>query len=186
MNILKLFFLLLISLSIEINAQNSDSIKYWHKENKVNWVDFKGKPPDSSGYRVALSFVQINTQGYWEQNMPNYKVYTVFKKYKSWSKDTSLSTLSHEQLHFDIGELFARKMRKAMLKLRAEKNKSINDYLKTLSNYHKECIQTNDLYDTETAHGVYKSKQEEWNKKIAKELCELKKYEVDYISQRVE
>lgn len=175
------FILLLSLLSIDIYCQiDNDSIIYWSPDAKLNWTDFKGDAPDTTGYQVALSFVQIYTRAHWEQGMPNYKVFAVFKKYNSWSKDTSKSTLTHEQLHFDIGELFARKMRKAMFELREKKDGSINDYLQALTTYFNECNKTNAMYDAETAHGIYKGKQEEWNKKIAKDLCELKDYEVDY------
>jgi hypothetical protein len=181
MNIYKLVYILLISLCVEIQGQNNDSIIYWHKEIKLNWDDFKGLPPDSSGFQVAWSFVQIYTNADWKERLPNYRVYVVFKKNKSWSKDTSLTTLAHEQLHFDIGELYARKMRKAMLDLRNKKNDNINDYLNALNKYYTECYHLNDLYDKETAHGVYTGKQFEWNKKIIKELCAFREYEVDYL-----
>lgn len=68
-----------------------------------------------------------------------------------------------------------------MLDLRNNKNDNINDYLNALNKYFIECYQLNDLYDKETAHGVYIGKQIEWNKKIIKELCAFREYEVDYL-----
>lgn len=182
MNVIKLIWILLLSLCIKISAQNNDSLIYWNKANKIKWNDFKGLATDSIENQVAWSFIQINTAADWVDGLPNYKVYAVFKKYNSWSKDTTLATLAHEQLHFDIGELYARKMRKAMLDLRSKKSDNVNGYLNALNKYYIECNQINDLYDKETAHGVYLGKQQEWNNKINRELLLLKAYEVDYAS----
>ena len=174
----------LIALSIFLNlnclAQDSDSIIYWNTSVKLCWQDFKGRVPDSTEYDVAKSYIEIFTKGERSFGLPNYRIYPTFNRYKSWSKDTTIFILSHEQGHFDIGELYARKMRRSILGLREKGVESIDEYLKILYLYNDECIKFNDQYDTETAHGVYKSKQIEWSKKIAKELCELKKFEVDY------
>jgi hypothetical protein len=44
------------------------------------------------------------------------------------SRTTSAYDLAHEQLHFDIGELYARKIRKGVMELRDRKIKSIEEY----------------------------------------------------------
>lgn len=174
-------FILLLGLQSNVHCQpSSDSIIYWSQCRKLNWADFRGNFPDSLGYEVAVSSTQILIQAYWDGRIPDYKVFAVFKRYDSWSKDTSRSVLAHEQLHFDIGELFARRARKALLKLQKKNDDSVDDYLQIIySNIH-ECDSVEAVYDAETAHGVYRREQEEWSRKIAVELGELKDFEVDY------
>jgi len=178
---MKVALMLLISfLYANIYCQiDNDSIIYWEK-NILKWTDFKGEIPDSIGYQVALSFIEFKTNAHWEQGMPEYQIFAVFNKYKSWSTDTSVAILEHEQLHFDISELYARKIRKAMFELREKADTCVNDYMRALTILVKECNETNEKYDTETAHGIYKKKQKEWDKKIAKRLYELKHYKVNY------
>jgi hypothetical protein len=163
---------------------HEDSIVIWDKNNKLKWDYFKGLPLKKSGDSVALSFVEIGSVNCWDNddNLPNYKMYAFLKKYDSWSKDTSQCTLLHEQLHFDIGELYARKMRKAIYELRQNYVDSVNDYFDVLNKLYIECKEVNYLYDKETANGIYSKRQQEWNKKISKELFQLKEYEVDYTS----
>ncbi len=169
---MRLFIIILLSvLSTHIYCQiESDSIMYWDRDTKLDWTCFKGKVLDSSGYQAAVSYIQIDTHAFWEDGMPNYMIFAIFKKCDSWSKDTSKYGLIHEQKHFDIGELFARKMRKAIADLREEKINNSSKYLDTLNILFSRYIKFQELYDIETAHGVYQKEQIKWNKKIKDEL----------------
>ena len=77
--------------------------------------------------------------------------------------------LGHEQLHFDISELFARKMRRKLRRtsfsdnVKAEIRKIYKDILKELKDYQE-------LYDWETDFSRNREKQLEWNKKITEAL----------------
>lgn len=176
----KSLIILMILLNLNSYAQDSDSIIYWNSTVKLSWKDFKGRVPDTTEHKVAGSYLDILTNGEVSFGLPNYRVYSTFNRYMSWSKDTTINMLSHEQGHFDIGEIYARKIRRSLQELREQRVDSIDEYLKTIYYYFDEFKIYNEKYDLETAHGVYKLKQLEWNKKIAKELCELKKFEVDY------
>jgi hypothetical protein len=67
-----------------------------------------------------------------------------------------------------------------VLYLRKRHLPDIKLYEKLIKTLIEERNKTDDQYDKETSHGIYHTKQEEWNKKISKELNELKAYEVDY------
>jgi predicted secreted Zn-dependent protease len=77
--------------------------------------------------------------------------------------------LSHEQLHFDISELFARKMRKIMAETRftsnarAEVKAIYKKVLQDLSAFQS-------LYDHETNYSRDHQKQLAWNNKIKEAL----------------
>ena len=84
--------------------------------------------------------------------------------------------LSHEQGHFDIAEIFARKLNKKMSEYNFNKktyqqevNKIYQDILDE-----KEAMQND--YDRQTNHSINKEKQAEWLKKIEKMLDQYKDF----------
>ena len=87
-------------------------------------------------------------------------VTTYFYPQLSWkknSKENNQDLLKHEQLHWDISELYARKLRAAYKKYIPQKNQ-------------KERLQAQNAYDLETKHGLLKDAQEKWSDKIREEL----------------
>lgn len=83
--------------------------------------------------------------------------------------------LIHEQKHFDISEIFARRAVRELqaLKLSANYRKEIADFVqakfKAAESYQR-------LYDQDTQHGEDFAAQEEWNDKIADQLEALEAY----------
>src|SRR5688500_2401651 len=76
--------------------------------------DFAGRPNPRYMNTVALTSSSINIfyRGY--EHNPNITVTTTFYRRNSWVKDEGRNkhVLQHEQLHFDIAELHARKLRR--------------------------------------------------------------------------
>ena len=87
--------------------------------------------------------------------------------------------LSHEQGHFDIAEIFARKLNKKMSEYRFDKKTYQKDLNKIYHDILDEKEKMQNDYDKETNHSINKEKQAEWLKKIAKMLEEYKDY-ADY------
>ena len=77
--------------------------------------------------------------------------------------------MRQKQLHFDITEVFARKMREKLRRtsfsddVKAEVRKIYHDILKELQEYQER-------YDWETNFSRNREKQAEWNRKIAEAL----------------
>ena len=162
------------------SQNNNDSILYWNDVRRLRCTDFKGVVPEAATY-FARSAIRISTKGYWEEGMPDYKIINVFYPYKAWEKDTlSNNLLQHEQVHFDIAEIFARKIRKEITGLRRDGAKEPSIYKQHINKLFDEYNAKDIEYDKETQHGLVDGKQQEWNEKIAKELEELKEYAVDY------
>ena len=181
MKYLLLTILLTIS-NLLIAQYETDSIIYWDLNRKLQWSDFLDSVPDAgaASNMIAITPVEIITKGYWDKNMPNFKVMVYFMKYEAWTKDNSSSIiLNHEQLHFDIAELYARKIRKRIYELREMNEKDIDVYGESIKTLLTQRNERNKLYDAETLHGVFENKQKEWNLQIAKELWELKQYKVN-------
>ena len=155
--------------------------------NKLTWDNFKGKPDNSNNKAITCSTVYSK----YETLIPNRIIINVracFIKKESWKKDKHPSEyhLNHEQKHFDIAELFARKLRKILTDsvfqteaiARKEIPRIIRENNKTLNLYQ-------DLYDKETNHSINKEQQGLWDVKIDKELNELEAYSSAVIDIRV-
>jgi hypothetical protein len=180
MNFRTLLLLSLLSCAYLGKAQEVDTLKYWSSSDKLKWTDFQGKIPSTelTSSTRAVCPHEIIVSPYREKGALNYRVELVFLKKLAWGKDTSRYTLSHEQLHFDIAELYSRKLRKSINDVKARSG-STDDFKMVIEDILSSESKAQVDFDQETAHGIYQTKQLEWAKKVAKELDELKKYASD-------
>src|SRR5687767_8341950 len=95
----------------------------WNEFYRLQWHDFQGKPGDES-IGDAGAVVQIKAKPFIVKKKINYDVVALFNKRKSWTRDQSDALLAHEQLHFDIAEVYARKIRKKIEELN---RRGVND-----------------------------------------------------------
>lgn len=161
-------------------SQDADTIKEWSSTDKLKWSDFKGcVPAEKLGSNVtAVCPHKIVVAPYREKGILRYRVKVFFLKKQAWTKDSSSDVLAHEQLHFDIAELYARRLRKSITEI-ANRSGSLKDYRTVIEEaLLKEKI-AQEEYDRETAHGIYEKHQSEWAKRIARELEFLKGYTSD-------
>lgn len=158
--------------------QENDTLK-WSSNKKLTWDDFQGKP-DTNLLNKALTFAGLKIEnGYWQEGIPKINVICYFIKSKSWVKVKNDANLAHEQLHFDIWELYARKIRKSFDSLNVKKIKDITVYYSVYESYGEKCIKYHHLYDSKVYFN--NERQQQWIKNIAIELNQLKRYE--YISE---
>lgn len=173
--LISLSFIVLCGFSIQKNA---DEI-IWSKDYKLTWEDFKGKAKNSST-AGAMTISGIRRNFSYKNGKITINAESIFFKKNSWVKDYDKipSTLEHEQLHFDIAELFARKFRKVILETRFKKNgeKAQKEFLEMYTKIDKEKDAYQSLYDEETTNPRNEPKQKEWVEKVAKELAELEGY----------
>lgn len=106
------------------------------------------------------------------------EVSTVFNEDKSWKDVKRINdyVLLHEQKHFDVAEVYARKLRKEI----AENIKNSSDFdRKFKSIYNRILKEYQDFqrqYDGETKNGILEDKQSEYNRIIAEGLENYKSY----------
>ena len=183
MNYMKWYFFVLISyLSLSAPAlPPSGDIAYktfftWSENRKLQWVDFQGTAyPNADEVAMAATSVEFNysTKG----DKISWTVTSKFFPKASWTKihTENEEVLKHEQLHFDITELYARTLRKALKEnifSRADLNKIrvISDQV--LDQWSKE----QDNYDKKTNHGINKQQQKYWENTIEKRLNALQEF----------
>jgi len=156
-------------------SQSQDTI-HWSACYKLKWEDFKGKA-DSTSKFGATSYPGIKYFLSADEDSFSIRVICFFIKSRSWSKLKNSDTLlMHEQVHFDIAELFARKLRQAYAAYKFN-YKTVGKSIDNLFLLNKmERTKMDTLYDKETDFSRNRKQQLIWGKKIETELNKLKKY----------
>lgn len=164
-------------------AQNEDSKILWAKNTRINWSDFQGTPPKFSYYEAntnaGISFTW-KFENYSKKTKLIYTIENIFYPKLSWVYSTSKSDilLNHEQLHFDISELHARKLRKIISNVDSTKlNKTFLSYSKMI---HGQIMKVNremqNAYDAETNHGLNEEAELRWQLFIKEELSKFEEF----------
>jgi len=135
----------------------------------IGTIKINAKAATTTG--ITANFQYIGNELYFD-------VQSVFSIKQSWflkesQGDTAL--LRHEQMHFNITELYARKIRKLLAEYKNPfgKEKEIRTKIDFLKQAERD---ENNLYDIESVHYTNKVMQKKWEEKIIKELEETKKY----------
>lgn len=152
----------------------------WSSDRKLTWDDFKGTP-DLENFPNALA-VTNSGFGYQSSGIHLFKkgelfVQAFFYNYGSWVLPEGRTdyVLRHEQIHFDLTEIFSRKLRKELkdaniTPLNTVKANTIFERIK------KELEKRQKDYDYETKHGLKKETQEEWEAIVELELAKYELY----------
>src|SRR5690349_8815741 len=119
---MKTLLLSLLMVCAEKSFSLTDEIR-WQESRKLTFDDFKGDIPRVTPWAASTSseihFGYETTNGL----LTHVVVYASFNPEKSWIKKRLPAVLSHEQLHFDITEIFTRKFyHEVMKKSSANKN----------------------------------------------------------------
>ena len=154
----------------------------WEEGKKLNWSNFKSKVNNQRGENVVAYTNCGWTYSYVRSSNPKAPVkitiQTIFNENQSWKDVKRINdyVLLHEQKHFDVAEVFARRLRKEF----SEKIKNGADfdrYFKTIYNtILKEYQDFQKTYDGETRNGMVEEKQAEYNRIIAEQLENYKNY----------
>lgn len=147
----------------------------WSETYHLKWEDFQAAP-DSNAFGSALTTVTIKARPNRQNRRLEYDINAFFLRSHSWSKTRSIHVLNHEQIHFDLAELYARKARKKVQELQ---QLGINDYRvynSALQAIFQESNEMDAKYDRETLNGALLKKQISWDLTIGTHLKELYRY----------
>ncbi|MEO6406797.1 MAG: hypothetical protein ABIY51_11605 [Ferruginibacter sp.] len=170
-----LCYLFILSANIsyaQVNAK--DTLVKWDANHRITWNDFIVKDTNDRFAAETNTFFKANF--YLKNDSVFCQVITYLNADRSWRKP-SLKTdgqyaINHEQKHFDITEIFARRIRKELMVVSANEQQVEKIYY----NNAKACREFQELYDTETRHSLNKQSQERWDKKIRRMLLLLGNY----------
>jgi len=166
-----LLLICIISASFNSRSDLGETILWGTKQ--LEWTDFKGLP-DMSFPSAAVSACVLHMElSDSTSHLANARIETLFRKNASWVKSKNNILLLHESGHFNIAELFARKLR---AKLASKTFRAYNYDREVMNLYNQsnaEMEKYQDQYDRETDFSRNTSMQNAWQTRISSELSSL-------------
>jgi hypothetical protein len=173
----KLFLFLLLASPLFVQAQQlNEEFIDWNADRPLAWDDYKCKPDRSSDAAATTTTYLGIEYKFASDNTFSYKIACRFSKNKSWGLYRNDHILGHEQGHFDITEIFARKLNKVTSEYKFNKRTYQKDLEKIYNEVTQEKEDFQNQYDEETDYSRNKIKQAEWLKKIKVTLDEYQAY----------
>jgi hypothetical protein len=156
----------------------------WSKSRKLTWDDFKEPVPPNKTSTVAYTNSGYGYKLLYNQDSATFIIECYFDKTKSWVKKEQANDyiLKHEQGHFDITYTNSLRLRKTLKEHRFTLQNINDDVKKIMNTSYDDNFKEQDLYDSETNHSIIKEKQEEWNKRIEKDIKDLEIYSSNTIA----
>ncbi len=149
----------------------------WNKCQPIQFSDFRGKVPTNNKHDASINtHIKINPY-----DSTKYIIAAVMRCNYSWTTTKSPYVLKHEQYHFNIAELFARKLRKQIVELKIKIPSSTFYY--TYNEQLNNCLDFHAKYDSVTEHSIKKAQQLLWQKNIDAELAALEEYKNPIIAK---
>lgn len=144
-----------------INENEDEEMIPWSGNRRLTWEDFKCAPVRNTE-AVALTSTSLGISYKVKDNRFIYDINCSFSKRHSWGLMKTPYILAHEQGHFDITELFARKLHQRLQDYRFNERTFKQDISNIYQQVVKEKEAFQELYDGQTDHSRKKVKQEEW------------------------
>jgi len=174
------------SLENEIAAEMARvSAVPWSASRPLAWSDFKGAAPDS-GSEGALTVYSLFHGMRCTGDTFNFQVTAGFLPIRSWVKATVVNdqnlanqTLAHEQTHFDLSEVHARRMRKYFAELYDPCGRTEAALEAGADGFIRGEAAAQARYDQETAHGRRGDVQRTWGERVRDDLASLVRYRRD-------
>lgn len=168
-----LIVLLLVLLQLSAPAQQAGNFLSWDKGTPLNWHHFKGTPDAEDKVHAAVTFAGIDLKAERVNLLGEitFSARAVFDQQQSWSypERQTPEILQHEQLHFDIAEVYARKLERKLnsLNIRQGQKAAAKELLQRYTRAQLACQAR---YDAETVHGLNRQQQQAWHELIRREL----------------
>ena len=158
-------------------VDETDDYIPWTGVRRLTWEDFLCEPKRNTD-AVALTSTALGISYKMSNNQVDYEITCSFSKIKSWGLLRTPYILAHEQGHFDITEIFARKLHKELLDYNLNFNRrSYRQDVNVIYNRvvkQKEAFQ--EAYDSQTDHSRNKKLQQQWLETIDGILLETAPY----------
>ncbi|MCX6272780.1 MAG: hypothetical protein NTU44_16500 [Bacteroidetes bacterium] len=165
-------------LLVQIIFQSDSNSIRWSENYKLSWDDFKGNANLADSVAALSNIVTLK-----EFERTDYKliikIQVEFNRSNSWVKpEKKMSTwlLIHEQGHFNLCELLARRMRKRIVDSKFIERKYKSEIDKLFKEFERESDAQNELYDKETNYSKDTTTQTKWLLYIDTELLRYNGY----------
>jgi hypothetical protein len=151
-------------------AVNTDSMLHWRADRRLTWADFRGTPGPGEQLH-ALTSADLNVEISCANDVLTVVVEAFFRPLESWTKSTdSAPLLRHEQFHFDLTEVHARRLRQEITKRHMTCAQAQRHLQEVIDAGFAAWKAEQDRYDAETRHGLDEKAQARWEQRIADQL----------------
>jgi len=161
----------------DVKPQVNQTQFHWNEKQKLTWEDFKGAIPantDDNAAAATYCSIGFEIDKKASDNKPEITVYNNFYINQSWVRaDAKISDiLAHEQGHFDLCELYTRKLKSRIDTAIAETDAAyVQESLRRIYNEVSAEYESRQVcYERETIHGTDIENQKKWTETIAGEL----------------
>ena len=185
--ILKNIFFFIGFISLMSFSFVKDDFILWQENKKLKIQDFRADNKDTikvnrQQFLGAISAIRIEYSSFQrnKNSVPDFSIKTYFDPNESWMLLKNDYVLQHEQIHFDLTELYARKMRKSVESLRQKNVTNISIYRKKIQHWNVMKEKASNQFDADNQDYYIKigqkilfqknPKQEAWKKKVDREL----------------
>ncbi len=151
----------------------------WSAARPLVWADFRGTAP-TSGMEGAQTAYGLFYGLRCTRDVFQFQVTTGFLPRDSWVKpsvlasaDESQRTLAHEQTHFDLSEVYARRMRRYFADLFRPCDQPLERWRTVAEKFVDDESSAQDRYDDETRHGLIADRQRRWTADVTEQLKAL-------------
>jgi hypothetical protein len=148
----------------------------WSGQDKLEWDDFLCEPKRGTD-AVASTSTSLGIAYQLQNGKLTYHITCNFSKTKSWGLMKTDYILAHEQGHFDITEIFARKLYEALQNYDYNKRTFKSDINEIYKNIVRQKEEFQHQYDGETDHSRKRKLQYDWLEKIQQMLDETQPWE---------
>jgi hypothetical protein len=153
----------------------------WPQHPRLTWDDFKGRPPKSVSYQSAQSDTGFKYQLACRNGLLDIDAAAFFSPGGSWVKPDSKTPelLSHEQGHFDMAELYALRLRKAIQDSKigcGDTAKANAAGKKIAGEFQRYWLDAEREYEEDTKYGTDLRKQDAASDRIAASLAAMSAY----------
>ncbi|RZK61120.1 MAG: DUF922 domain-containing protein [Hymenobacter sp.] len=147
----------------------------WSASRPLTVADFKGRPRPNESH-AALTSSNINTGATCRSNVFAGTAQASFSPSHSWVRDPARMTpalLRHEQLHFDIAEVYARQLRQQLAAMRLPCDKLGTTFDRVSQAAYAAWQKAEDDYDLDSKHGLQHEQQAKWEAQVRQQLLDL-------------
>jgi hypothetical protein len=148
----------------------------WAAMRRLSWSDYRAQPLIGGG-QAAVTAYSLRWGFRCSGAAFNFQVVTVFFPDRSWVSSALLSEpargrlmLQHEQTHFDLSEVYARRMRRFFSTLDRPCDRTTEDLSALGDNFVRDESDAQRRYDEETANGRDARVQLRWEDEVKKLL----------------
>ena len=148
----------------------------WSATRRLSWIDYRALPP-VGGVEAAATAYSLRWGFHCSGAAFDFQAVAVLFPDRSWVKtallfepDSGRRTLQHEQIHFDLSEAYARRMRRFFSTLARPCDRTVEELSALGGRFVSDESDAQHRYDEETANGRDARAQSRWEDDVRKML----------------